>query len=83
MMPGKFPIIVEILAAIAKKPSTSDDVKNVANDKSHTPNKSKCCFMFNLNMLCVVHVVVFRNRQSHIHQALKPLLDAPPKVYPN
>ena len=45
MIFGIFPIMVEILAAIAKKPSTSDEVRNVAIDKSQTPKRSKCCFI--------------------------------------
>ena len=47
MIFGMFPIMVEILAAIAKKPSTSDDVRNVAIDNIQTPSKSKCCFILN------------------------------------
>lgn len=45
MMPGIFPMMVVILAKIAKKPITSDEVKNVAIDSIHTPNKSKCCLI--------------------------------------
>ena len=45
MMFGMFPIMVDILAAIAKNPSTSDEVKNVAIDSNQTPSKSKCCFI--------------------------------------
>lgn len=64
-----FPIMVEILAAIAKKPSTSDDVRNVAIDNNQTPSKSKCCFIVSLNISCIVYVVAIRNLLSQIHPA--------------
>ena len=75
-------MMVVTLAAIAKKPSTSDEVKNVAIDSSQTPNRSKC-FIINRDKLCIVHVVVSRNLQSHKHPALKPLSDAPLNVCPS
>lgn len=40
--PGRLFIIEDILAAIAKNPITSDEVKNVAMDKNQTPNNSNC-----------------------------------------
>ena len=69
MMPGMFPMMVVTLAKIAKKPITSDDVRYVATDNNHTPNKSKCCLIVNQNMSCIVYVVVARNLQSQIHPA--------------
>jgi hypothetical protein len=51
IMFGRFPIILEMLAVIAKKPITSDEVKKVAIDKNQTPNNSKCCFIIKLSSL--------------------------------
>lgn len=69
MIFGIFPIMVEILAAIAKNPSTSDEVKNVAIDSSQTPSKSKCCFIIGRNKSCIVYVMVTRSLQFQRHPA--------------
>jgi len=71
MTPGKLLMIDDKLATMAKKPITSDEVKNVAMDKNQTPSRSKCCFIINRDKLYVVHVMVCRNLQSRIHPALK------------
>jgi hypothetical protein len=68
--PGILPTIVVILAAIAKNPRTSDEVKNVAIDKSQTPNSSNC-FIINQYRSYIENVVEFHNQQFQKHQALK------------
>ena len=69
MTPGKLLMIDDKLATIAKKPITSDEVKNVAMDKNQTPSKSKCCFIISRSKLYVVHVMECRNLLSQIHPA--------------
>jgi len=44
--PGILLTIVVTLAVIAKNPRTSDEVKNVAIDKSQTPNSSNCFILY-------------------------------------
>ena len=78
--PGKLFMIVVKLAAIAKKPIISDEVKIVTIDNPQTEIKSKCFINCNLK---IERYQESRNLQFQMFQDVELYMDVLPMAYPN